>query len=181
MRRAFLVPSLLVLAVSSTACDAVRENQHPVCEVRSPTVLMAESVKTAAFVPCVRSLPIGWSFESFSARDGVSTYSLDSEVGGRSALVVTFRRSCRVVGTEARSGTAGVRLTRDVRSSDPYRARWTYTFDGGCAVYAIDLAPGSPVARLLREIETGTSFLSRGTIDRTLERQQGRGLGPASA
>jgi hypothetical protein len=144
-------------------------------------VLMAESVKTAALIPCVRSLPIGWSFGSFSARDGVSTYSLDSEVGGRSALDVTFRRSCRPTGTNAGSHRAGVRLVRDVRSRDPYRARWTYTFDGGCAILAIAFAPGAPVTRLLHDVESGMSFLSRATIDRTLEEQQGRGLGPASA
>jgi hypothetical protein len=181
MRRRAAIPLLVAVALSAAACDAVRENHHPVCDVRSSTVLMAESVKTASLIPCVRALPIGWSFESFSARDGLSTYSLDSEAGGRSALEVTFRRSCRATGTEATSGVAGVRLVRDVRSNDPYHARWTYTFDGGCAIFAIALAPGAPVSRLLRDITTGMSFLSRTAIDRRLEEQQGRGLGPASA
>jgi hypothetical protein len=181
VKRFAIVSSLVALAVSATACDAVRENHHPVCDVRSPTILMAESVKTAALIPCIRSLPIGWAFESFSARDGVSTFGLDSEVGGRSALDVTFRRTCRSVGTEADSGRAGVRLVRNVQSSDPYRATWTYTFDGGCAVLALAFAPGAPVGRLLRDVRTGMSFLPRATLDRTLERQQGRGLGPASA
>jgi hypothetical protein len=181
MRRLAIVSSLIALVVSATACDALRQNHHPVCEVRPPTILMAESVKTAALIPCVRSLPIGWSFASFSVRDGLSTYSLDSEVGGASALDVTFRRTCEPTGTLADSGRAGVRLVRDVRSEDPYRARWTYTFDGGCAIFAIAFAAGAPVARLLGEVRTGMSFLPRATIDRTLERQQGRGLGAASA
>jgi hypothetical protein len=181
MRRLAIVSSLVGLVVSATACSALRENEHPVCEVRPPTILMAESVKTAALVPCVRSLPIGWAFESFDARDGLSTYSLDAERGGTSALVVTFRRACQPVGTQAGSGRPGVRLVREVRSTDPYHARWTYTFNGGCAVLTIAFAPGAPVGRLLRDVRAATSFLPRSTIDRSLERQQGQSLGPARA
>jgi len=172
--------AIVAVGLSTTACQAVRENQHPVCDVRPPTVLMAESVRTAAYVPCVRSLPIGWAFESFDARDGLSTFGLGSEAGGQNALQVALRRRCPSESDASAgrpAGPPGVTVEREVASADPYRARWTYVFDGGCAVFDIAFAQGAPVERLLRDVRSGMSFLSRSTIDGTLERRQGQGLG----
>jgi len=179
--RRLAVVSLVLVAISATACDRLYENRHPVCDVRPPTILMAESVKTASMIPCVRGLPAGWAFQSFDASDGEATFSLDTAAGGDSAVAVTLRRSCSPSGASASSTAPGTRLSKAVRSMAPYSATWWYEFRGGCAVVAIAFDAGAPVSALLREVRDRVSFLPRTQIARTLQREQGSRLGPASA
>jgi hypothetical protein len=175
------VAALLLASLAAVSCERLNENHHPVCDVRSPTILMAESVKTAALIPCVRALPAGWRFEAFEARDGEATFSLDAPTGGDGAVRVSLRRSCTAVGTPAPSGAPGARLTEEVRSRDPYAAHRTYAFDGGCAIVDVAFVAGAPVAALLRDLRSALSFLPRAEIARTLEHRQGGRLDPATA
>ncbi len=175
------VAALLLACLASVSCERLAENHHPVCDVRPPTVLMAESVRTASLIPCVRALPAGWRFETFEAHDGEATFSLDTPTGGDGAITVTLHRRCAPVGALAASTAQGARLTEDVRSRDPYVARWTYAFDGGCALVDLSFVPGAPVAGLLRDLRGGLSFLPREEIARTLEQRSGGRLDPATA
>jgi hypothetical protein len=160
VRRAALAVALLAL-LASTSCDEIRDHEHPVCDQRPPTILMAESVPGATMIPCVRSLPLGWAFASFDAREGSSEFSLDSDAGGPGALLVRFTATCHPQGTHASSDETGAQLTERRTSGDPYAATWTYTFPGGCASYAIRFGSGAPADRLVGQIRSGLSFIER--------------------
>lgn len=170
---------LLVVCSALSACSAARENEHPVCDVRSPTILMAESVKSATLIPCVRSLPIGWSFSGFGAQDGRAIFTLSSEAAGRDALSVELTSACPASegSDEARSDEPGTRLrTRTLPSQDQYRARWRYTFEGGCVTYDLTFVSGAPVDRLQGEIVRSISFIARSEINRQVELNSDRPL-----
>ena len=163
MRRAALALALLA-AVASTSCAEMRDHEHPVCDQRPPTILMTESVPGATLIPCVRSLPLGWAFASFDARNGISEFSLDSDAGGPGALLVRLTASCHPEGTPTSSDQPGTRLTERRTSEDPYVATWTYEFRGGCARYEIRFGGGAPADRLVGQIRSGLSFIERRTV-----------------
>jgi hypothetical protein len=171
---------VLVAAISVSACGSVRENAHPICEARPPTILMAEAVPTAQLVPCVGSLPVGWHFAGFTAKDGFATFSLDSDAGGEDALSVTFTRRCDgraanadpVVEDEPRTV-----VTQVVRSEAPYDALRRFEFSGGCVVYEMRFASGAPVDRLVDEIARAVSFIDRARLENPVGTNDG--LDPA--
>ena len=45
-------------------------------------VLMAQSVPTAQWLPCVRQVPVGWMFVGFDVRDGETSLRLGSDREG---------------------------------------------------------------------------------------------------
>ena len=178
MRRARPIVLALALVAELPGCAAMRVNEHPVCDQRPPTVLMAESVPNATLIPCVRSLPLAWAFSAFDARQGVSEFSLDSDAGGAGALLVRFTGTCHPEGTQSGTDEPGTRLIERRTSRDPYTATWSYLFSGGCVRYSIHLAAGSPVDRLVDQIRSGVSFIGR---DRVLEGLSGSELPPVAA
>jgi hypothetical protein len=176
--RAFI--GLAILCLVLTGCEKARENSHPICVVRAPTILMAESVKSASMIPCVVALPVGWRFAGFTAEDGRSSFALDSEAGGEDALLVILTADCR---DAARAGVAihgdepGTDVTQQIRSEDPYEAVRALRFDGGCAVYEMRFASGAPVEHLVADVGRAISFIERQEIDRGIHGELG--LDPA--
>ena len=171
---------LVILAVVLGGCEEARENTHPICEVRPPTILMAESVKWASMIPCVTSLPVGWRFAGFTAEDRRSTFALDSEAGGEDALLVIFTTDCRDAaraGVPINGDEPGADVTQEIRSEDPYEAVRALRFDGGCAVYEMRFASEAPVDRLVADVGRAISFIERDEIDRGIRDELG--LDPA--
>jgi hypothetical protein len=179
--RLVMVPIVGGALAALPACEDARENLHPVCEVRPPTILMAEAVQTASRIPCVRSLRLGWEWGTFHAEAGEAMFVLGSAAGGDEAVTVRLVPDCRVdlIGGEERQGDPrGVSLDERVLSQDPYEAERTYAFDGGCALVRIAFATGAPVDPLLRDVEHSLGFLDRQTIDDELVTRGDRRLDP---
>ena len=97
-------------------------------------VLMAQAVRTAAWVPCLDTVPQGWHFEKFEVRDGSASFLLASDRFGDRAIAMRFAASCDTSGaTEVPSDRAGMRRLERVTSVQPqYVGRRFYEFDGGC-------------------------------------------------
>lgn len=180
MRSAHRLVAALALAgfVALPGCEDMRENLHPVCEVRPPTILMAESVRSATKIPCVKSLPVGWSWGGFRAEDGETTFELSATAGGDAAVTVRFVARCPVEQTGVDIAD-DIELDEVVASEDPYEAQRTYRFDGGCATVRIAFVSGAPVDRLLRDVDRSIGFLDRAVIDDELRSQGDRRLDPA--
>src|SRR5439155_14919649 len=131
----------------------------------SPTVLMAQSVPGASMIPCVKALPLGWHFRSFDSEAGLSSFSLDSEIGGDRALQVTLQPRCSVARWPRwQSDESEVTLYRRVSQNAPiHEEEWAYTFSGGCAVYRFTIRKGDTAA-LTGQIARGVSFMTRGAV-----------------
>lgn len=87
---------------------------------------------TAAVLPCIDALPVGWSFDAMDVVDGRTRLFLDSDRAGFHAVDVTLTESCDVEGaTEVPTDEPGTkRRERIALRQDRYagsRQPWTST------------------------------------------------------
>ena len=107
MTRGRVLALLALVAGSLSACgtsDTTATTELPTCstddqDASNGVVLMAQSVPTASWVPCLRTaLPLGWSFHHLDARNDVSRFWLDSDRDGQEAVEVRLERDCDTAG-----------------------------------------------------------------------------------
>ena len=134
--------------LSGCSSDTTATTELPTCaegEDRGATnavILMAQSVPTATWVPCLRSaLPLGWTFHHLDARNDVSVFSLDSDRDGQQAIKVRLEDSCNTSGaTEIPSDREDMqRLERVTQTTPHFQGKRYYRFDGGCITFVFDL------------------------------------------
>jgi hypothetical protein len=154
-RRAVVVCAVLIGTGALAGCSndsAAAITSPPTCPVGDDgagngVILMAQSVPTATWVPCVQtSLPLGWGFHHLDARDGESRFWLDSDRDGTQAVEVRLEESCDTSGsTEIASDREGMRRYERVRQVSPtYAGERHYEFRGGCLSVVFQLDGGSP-------------------------------------
>ncbi len=175
----------LLTASLLTGCGAIRDNEQPLCGSHGPTILMAEAVPTAAMVPCLRTLPLGWRFGSFQARSGDALFTLDSDVAGKAALQAELSASCGVGeakvapsdedGTTLYVASTGGDTAGAAGSNGVITVRWFYRFAGGCTRYTLSL-PADRAPVLQGQIRSRASFVTRASLDQTMRSDTGRGL-----
>jgi len=136
------------LAMSGCSSDTSATFVQPTCasgddgEASNAVVLMAQSVPTASWVPCMRSTPpLGWGFHHLDARDGVATFWLDSDRDGQLAIRVRLEKSCDTRGsTQIPSDRDGMhRFERVTMTTPRFEGERYYVFDGGCIRFTFKL------------------------------------------
>ena len=157
---AALVASVLIvlLALNAVRLSGIGENTRtPVgaaalCERLEPMWLQAQAVPTASLVPCVASLPVGWSFGVLTVDNGRSTVSVNHDRAGAKATDMKFAASCDVEGaTEVVAdvqGAASIRTHPGRRH--PTILTWYEVFPGGCAT--VRLNSRNPVPEVLDDV-----------------------------
>jgi len=118
------------LALAALAACGTPANNEPMCRADSPTILMAESVPTASEIPCIRSLPEGWAFESFRADESSASFSIAQQDGG-GTLEVTLTATC----PEAPAHPDEEQNTGAI---------WMSSFPGGCSVARLTFTQPPP-------------------------------------
>ncbi len=162
-----LLPLGLAVAVVLSGCATrYKSNVVPDCRNTETLVLMAQSVSTAALVPCIRAMPAGWTFETIDIRDGHSFFALDSDRAGDRAVRVTLRPACDVSGaTEIVTDGPGTRRYERVESVlREYRGVRAYQFPGGCVTYRFDFSRRG--LALVNEVSLALGFVSRDEVAR---------------
>lgn len=144
-RAAVLLPLLLVAGLSG--CGASPQ-LAPRCDQEVRLALVAQSVPTAAYLPCLGSLPAGWETTGFAARDGRTRIALLSDRAGGREVVVLLQRRCDVRGASPEPPRSiGGRTYLRVRSIAPRYAGTLYdVFAGGCVRYDLDFPRGPHLA-----------------------------------
>ncbi|TFV83373.1 hypothetical protein [Blastococcus sp. CT_GayMR16] len=150
--RAAVAGSVLALlaaaALSGCASDTTATTEMPTCAdaehdaASNSVILMAQSVPTAEWVPCLRSaLPLGWGFHHLDARSDLSVFSLDSDRDGMEAIKVRLEESCDTSGaTRIPSDREDMeRLERVTRTTPHFEGKRYYVFDGGCITFDFTL------------------------------------------
>ncbi|MCW2700764.1 MAG: uncharacterized protein JWQ45_2299 [Blastococcus sp.] len=144
------LPALLVTGLALGGCsgDTAATIVQPTCAsgddgaASNAVVLIAQSVPSATWVPCLRTPPpLGWAFNSLHARDGRAHFSLDSDRDGQQAIEVGLEKSCDTVGaTEIPSDREGMRRFERVTMTTPrFEGERYYVFDGGCITFVFRL------------------------------------------
>jgi hypothetical protein len=139
---------LAALTISGCSSDATATTELPTCEdgedatAANGVILMAQSVPTAEWVPCLRSaLPLGWRFHHLDARNDVARFWLNSDRDGDQAIEVRLERSCDTEGaTRIPSDREGMqRFERITRTTPSFEGERYYLFEGGCITFAFNL------------------------------------------
>jgi hypothetical protein len=125
------IATIVTILVAAPAC-APSSNEQPLCGHRSPLTLMAESVRSASLVPCVASLPVGWSFGGFTVDERHSVFGLEGGTAEGGVADITLTRSCLTSGLRR---VASSRADIDEYESTPADGRSAtrlFLFEGGC-------------------------------------------------
>lgn len=166
------------LVTGSCAAAVVPIGPAPRCEAGPRLAIIAQSVETAAYLPCIEVLPAGWTFTGFDVDDRGTTLSLTSDRADRSAEVELVA-SCDVRGaTPIEPSDAGVRTYSAVDTIAPrFAGRVVDVFPGGCVVTAYTFERGPHVA-LITELTDAVSLFSRRELRQGLEADLGVTLDP---
>jgi hypothetical protein len=136
---------------------------------RSGLLLMAQSARTASLLPCIRVLPVGWTYERMDVTNDQARFWLDSDRGGRGALRVSVSANCDL------SDTLEVPSLRpDIRRYDRvdavrsgYRGDRYFVFRGGCVTYHFNFSGEGSYGEVAL-ISVALGFVSRADLARSV-------------
>ena len=167
-----MVPAAILLAVSfrtvlvnSDATTTPLAIDSPGCDELEPLWLEAQSVPSASLVPCVRSLPEGWTLGAANVRNGWSRFTLDHDRVGRPALVVRLTATCDTTGaTPTPSDQPGTRRYERTEPGHSDRPTTSYTvFPGGCVTAQLRSTSNGD-ASLIDEAASAIGFTTRDAL-----------------
>lgn len=166
------------LLLPATGCS-VAHVPVPHCEADPRLGIVAQSVPTAVYLPCVRNLPAGWQVTQFGASRGQTRFDMLSDRADGRPVVVMLRPSCDVSRATVQPARAeGVRSYLQLRSVTPrYAGTHFDVFPGGCVTYRFDL-PRGPHIPLLEDVDQSTALVSRRDLRIYLHRTLGVELNP---
>jgi hypothetical protein len=143
-------------------------------EPANGVVLMAQAVDTAAWVPCLDTIPLGWHLSDVEIRDGSGRFWLDSDRDGVRAIEVALTASCATRdATEIPSDRDGVRRLERVGEVTPgYHGTRFYVFDGGCLSVRFQISGDDRVEPLAVATE-GIDLLRRTDVEAHVHDESG--------
>jgi tRNA A-37 threonylcarbamoyl transferase component Bud32 len=146
------------------------------CDDLEPLWLQAQAVPSASQVPCVRSLPVGWTLAEVAVNDGRSVLTLNHDRAGDAALVARLTASCNPTGAaEGPSATAGVRHYQGIESrTGAFTVTWYDQFPGGCVTSRLHLTT-DPNGEFAAQAPQVLGFTTRAALREALsQRSDGR-------
>jgi hypothetical protein len=143
---------------------------RPACGTGRTMQLMAQAVPSATRLPCVRSLPVGWTIESARVSRGGATFTLNYEVGfgqppapGELSLLQPVSVSLTANCPPAVENTRALPV------------------DGGCVAYRTSIPEGGESAIPSFDAGGGLSFVERADLVTLVEQEEGLTLCGAGA
>jgi hypothetical protein len=160
-RRAVAVALGLALLGLPSGCGSIR-SAVPACRALDRLALVAQSVPSASYVPCLEPLAAGWRSGGFLAADGRTRFQLTSDRAPGRPVRVDLTASCDVSGaTPTTPRAAGVRTYTRLRSITPrYAGSLLDVFAGGCVTYRFDFQRGPHIA-LMEELQAEVGLYPR--------------------
>jgi hypothetical protein len=131
--------SLLAWVVASSGCAASHYHQVS-CRVSRQSIFLleAQAVPSATLIPCITSMPLGWSYGGSDVGAGVARFWLNSDRVGTHAVAVTLTPSCdlsRAREVHLADAPTGLRLFDEPTAAEYGATLRHYAFDGGCVTY----------------------------------------------
>ncbi len=141
--------------------------------------IIAQSLPSASYLPCVRAMPQGWSTSGFDPSQRGTSFLLNSDRSPRGPVVVRLTRACAPGDASPSPPRApGVVTYTRLTSIAPRFAGSIYdVFPGGCVRYAFDFALGSQIA-LMEQFERAVGLYPREQLRLVLKHELGVELGP---
>jgi membrane-associated phospholipid phosphatase/tRNA A-37 threonylcarbamoyl transferase component Bud32 len=171
---AFVLASMFLSTVNNdSAVKTSLEIQSLGCNDLEPLWLQAQAVPSTSLVPCVRTLPVGWSLGNVAVNDGRSVITLRHDRAGE-AMVARLTAGCDVgQAAEQASGQPGVRSYQLVERQGPdFSAVRFDVFPGGCVTTRIR-APAPNRTEVTAAAPGILGFTPRQQLAAALERRSG--------
>jgi hypothetical protein len=167
------IAALLAIAVLVPACGAVLLSV-PECATVQRLAIIAQSVPTASYVPCIVSVPEGWEVTRFDTESGHTRFSLVPDRGGGRTVDIDLAEQCDVAGaTPEPARSAGARTYLRLSSISPrYAGTLLDVFAGGCVRYRFDFDRG-PHIPLMEELRGAVALFPRRQLELDLRRRYG--------
>jgi hypothetical protein len=176
---AVIAAVMFAAATALTGCAAASSDTVPHCDDPLRLAIIAQSLPTAAYVPCIRDLPQGWSTSGFDSTQSGTSFLLDSDRSPGRPVRVRLTATCRPGIASPSPPRAPGALTYTRLTS--VRPRFTGTlydvFPGGCVSYAFDFAIGSQIA-LMEQFEGAIGLYPRQQLQLILKQKLGVELNP---
>jgi hypothetical protein len=144
------------------------------CTDLEPQWLLAQSVPSATLVPCLGSLPAGWSVGTVTVNNGRSVIRLNHDRAGTEVLVVQLTAGCHSRGATQVPSTQpqGAALQRIERQTPRLEAIHFDRFPGGCLT-ARTAVPAADQAEITGELATIVRYTTRQALQQALEQRSG--------
>jgi hypothetical protein len=171
---AVVLGAAAMLAGCSSFSDTV-----PSCGDPLRLAIIAQSVPTASYLPCLGDLPQGWDASGFNPSRGSTSFQLDSDRSPGQPVKVELIAGCQTGGASPSPARApGVLTYTRLDSTEPRFAGRLYdVFPGGCVTYTFDFATGSQIA-LMEQFQTAVELYPRQQLRLVLKQQLGVELNP---
>jgi hypothetical protein len=163
--------SLAAISLALTGCGAgFLDRSVPLCPRpdRSANVLflMAQSVPSAAYVPCLTEVPGGWRFGGERIRNGRSEFWMDSDRAGSRAVTVSLTSvsgcdTSKAVEVPPEAGEPPMKRYQEPTVLPPtFSGNSYYVFPGGCVTYHFSFRQGATFAQAV-EATQALTFVAR--------------------
>jgi membrane-associated phospholipid phosphatase/tRNA A-37 threonylcarbamoyl transferase component Bud32 len=175
--------ALLAALVGSNIVQNVTNNEagatplyigNLACTDLEPQWLEAQAVPSATLVPCLRSLPVGWSLSNVTVNNGRSVLTLDNDRAGAGVMVIRLAATCDPAGASQvlsdQPGTRRLMLIHDLAPT--FSATRFDVFTGGCVSTQLT-APVASRAEITSEASLILGFTTRQTLQDALEQRSG--------
>jgi hypothetical protein len=168
----------MLLTVSLTGCASFSAT-IPGCGDPLRLAIIAQSVPGAAYIPCIRELPQGWSTSGFDPARGGTTFMLNSDRSLGRPVQVQLAATCKIGGASPSPPRApGVLTYTRLTSIFPRFAGSLYdVFPGGCVRYRFDFTTGPHIA-LMEQFEGAIGLYPRQQLRLDLQHKLGVELNP---
>jgi tRNA A-37 threonylcarbamoyl transferase component Bud32/membrane-associated phospholipid phosphatase len=146
------------------------------CTDLEPQWLLAQSVPSASLVPCLGSLPAGWSVAQVTVNNGRSVIRLNHDRAGTNVLVVRLTAACDTQGaTSEPSDQPQVRRYQRIQRLAPnFEATRFDLFPGGCVTAQVAV-PAANRAEVTSQLATIVHYTTRQALQQALDqRSDGR-------
>jgi hypothetical protein len=161
-----------------TGCAAFSDTA-PGCGQPLRLAIVAQSLPSAAYLPCVRPLPPGWSTSAFRAAPGGTSFLLNSDRSPGRPVSVRLTAACRpgLASPSPPRAPGAVTYTRYDSIAPRFAGTLYDVFPGGCVSYSFNFALGSQIA-LMEQFEQAVGLYPRQQLRLVLKRELGVGAGP---
>lgn len=165
-----LVGICLAAILPLSACVPTPPNaETPFCDEFPVLILEAQSVPTAQLVPCLESMPSGWTASFTWIDSDGSAVTLDSDLAGAGAVEIELRRTCDVTGhVQVPSDEVDTERYELVESIvGEFQSRRTYLFEGGCTTLTFHF-DAEASATLVNEVSRAVGFMPRSELNQAI-------------
>ena len=175
---ALLAVVTLGVAALLTGC-ASSGGTVPGCTVPLRLAIVAQSVPSASYLPCIRELQPGWTTSGFAPSQDGTSFLLNSDRSPGEPVTVQLTTACRISGASPSPARApGVLTYLGLDSIRPrFTGRMYDVFPGGCVTYTFDFSHGSQIA-LMEQFKAAVDLYPRQQLRLVLKQELGVELNP---